>query len=62
MQTNVSPRPEGLDKSNWMADITIPLKNPMGSVFLGAEGLIEAQLESWPLTVAMSACRFLRIF
>lgn len=63
METNVSPPREGLDASNWMADITIPFEEPDRALFFWEqEGLIEAQLESWPVTVAMSACRFLSHF
>jgi hypothetical protein len=46
-----------------MADITIPFEEPDRALFFWAqEGLIEAQLESWPLPVAMSACQFLSHF
>ena len=59
----MSPRREGLDPSNWMADITIPFEEPDRALFFWAqEGLIEAQLESWPLHVAVSACQFLSHF
>jgi len=46
-----------------MADISIPFEEPDRALFFWKdEGLIEAQVESWPASVALSACRFLSHF
>jgi hypothetical protein len=51
------------DQFDWMADITIPYREPDRALFFwGEDGVTNAQLENWPVTVALSACRFLAHF
>jgi hypothetical protein len=53
----------GLDFFNWMADTTIPEAEPDRAIFFwGHEGLVDVHPESWPLSAALSACRFLSCF
>lgn len=60
---NKSAGREHLDPFNWMADATIPEAEPDRAIFFWPhEGLVDVQPESWPLTAALSACRFLSYF
>jgi hypothetical protein len=62
VETNEGPR-GNLDQFGWMADITIPYAEPDRALFFWEQdGLLNAHFESWPVSVALSACRFLSHF